>query len=56
LKSFIFHIYEDGSKSDASSRFIFGKRKKQDFNKEIDKWLDRLDWLDKLEEELKNKK
>ena len=26
------------------------------FEKETNKWLDRLDWLDKLEKELKNKK
>jgi hypothetical protein len=29
---------------------------KGDYEKEVNKWLDRLHWLDKLEEELKNKK
>ncbi|MDR3219913.1 MAG: hypothetical protein LBU22_13240 [Dysgonamonadaceae bacterium] len=35
---------------------LLAREKKEIYNKEIDKWLDRLDWLDKLEEELKNKK
>jgi len=29
---------------------------KGDFNREIDKWLDRIHYLDKLEEELEKKK
>ena len=29
---------------------------KENFNREIDKWLDRIYYLDKLEEELKKKK
>jgi len=29
---------------------------KGDYNCEIDKWLDRIQYLDKLEEELKNRK
>ena len=29
---------------------------KGDFNREVDKWLDRIKYLDKLENELKNRK
>ena len=34
---------------------ILQNSRKGDYNSEIDKWLDRIYYLDKLEEELKNK-
>jgi hypothetical protein len=35
---------------------LLSKKTGMTFEKETNKWLDRLDWLDKLEKELKNKK
>ena len=32
---------------------LISKKTGRNFEKEINKWLDRLDWLDKLERELK---
>lgn len=35
---------------------LLSKKTGLKFEKETNKWLDRLDWLDKLESELKKKK
>jgi len=36
--------------------YLLSKKTRMNFEEETNKWLDRLDWLDKLEKELKNKK
>ena len=35
---------------------LLSKKTGMNFEKETNKWLDRLNWLDKLEKELKNRK